>query len=289
MVGDKLTNAAVVLFCKDERKQFMQSNIQLARFKGTTKNEFLNNKKYRANAFDLYDKAMDFLVFCLPVAARIVAGNPSRVETPAIPYAVLREALINALVHRDYSNAGGSISVAVYDDRVNITNIGSLPRGVEIRKLSKEHPSVQRNPLISNVFYICGKIEGWGRGTLDMIEDSKAAGNPLPKYEEIGGSFSVTLPLKEPMPTVVYNQPQQIILNKLTDRQQKILSILKIEPLDRQQLMAKMKTPLTDRTIQLELAKLKDMELIKSEGKAKATIWSLITFESRNDREKITK
>ena len=136
LIGDKLTNAAVILFCKDEHKQFLQSNIQLARFKGTTKSEFINNKKYRANAFDLYDKAMNFLVTSLPVAARIVAGNASRVETPAIPYQVLREALINALVHRDYSNAGGSISVAVYDDRVNITNIGSLPNGVEIKKLT---------------------------------------------------------------------------------------------------------------------------------------------------------
>ena len=45
----------------------------------------------------------------------------------------------------------------------NITNIGSLPKGVDISKLAKEHPSVQRNPRISNVFYICGKIEGWGR------------------------------------------------------------------------------------------------------------------------------
>jgi ATP-dependent DNA helicase RecG len=86
LVGEKLTNAAVILFCKNENKQFLQSNIQLARFKGITKSEFINSKKYRANAFDLYDKAMNFLVTTLPVAARIVAGHTSRVETPAIPY-----------------------------------------------------------------------------------------------------------------------------------------------------------------------------------------------------------
>ena len=273
MVNDKLTNAAVILFCKNESKQFMQSNIQLARFKGTTKSEFLNNKKYRANAFDLYDKAMDFLVFSLPIAARIVAGNPVRVETPAIPYTVLREALINALVHRDYSNAGASISVAVYDDRINISNVGSLPRGVELSKLSKEHPSVQRNPLIADVFYICGKIEGWGRGTLDMIKDSKLAGNPLPKYEEIGNSFSVTLPLKETMPTIVYEQ--KVDLNSLTNRQKEIIEALRKGPLKMPQIMKRMSVALSDRTTQLELAKLRKMGLIKSIGKTKSTMWAL--------------
>ncbi|MCX5922459.1 MAG: putative DNA binding domain-containing protein [Candidatus Dependentiae bacterium] len=273
MVGDKLTNAAVILFCKDEDKQFMQSSIQLARFKGTTKSEFLNNKKYRANIFDLYDKAMDFLVFCLPVAARIEPGKSSRVETPAIPYSVLREALINALAHRDNSNAGGNISVAVYDDRVNITNVGALPRGVELSKLSKEHPSIQRNPLISSVLFACGKIERWGRGTLDMIEDSKNAGNPLPIYEEIGGSFSVTLPLKEPMPTIIYKQSTD--LDKLTDRQKEIIEALQQGPLKMPQIMKRMSIALTDRTTQLELAKLKKMGLIKSIGKTKSTIWAL--------------
>ena len=64
---DKLTNAAVILFCKNEDKQFFQSNIKLARFKGTDKSEFLDHKTFKANAFDLYDKAMDFLTFVLPL------------------------------------------------------------------------------------------------------------------------------------------------------------------------------------------------------------------------------
>jgi ATP-dependent DNA helicase RecG len=276
IVDDKLTNAAVILFCKNEDKQFIQSSIQLARFRGIDKTQFLDTKFFVGNAFDLYDKADEFLSFFLPVAAHIEQGNPIRVETPAIPYAVLREALINALIHRDYSNAGGSISIAVYDDRVNITNIGALPKGVTLSELSKEHASIQRNPLIANVFYLCGKIEKWGRGTLDMIEACKKVGNPIPRYEEIGGTFSVTLPLKEPIPTIVFKQGQKIDLRKLTDRQIEIIDALKTGALSRQQLMSKMKTRLAERTVQLELFKLKDMGLVKSEGKAKAIIWSLV-------------
>lgn len=223
MVNGKLTNAAVILFCKNENKQFMQSTLKLARFKGIDKTEFLDTKAFKDNAFNLYDKAMDFLAFNLPVAARIEAGNPNRVEKPAIPYNVLREAITNAIVHRDYSHAGGSTSIAIYDDRVNITNTGALPKGVLLSQLSKEHPSIPRNPLIAHVFYLCGKIEKWGRGTLDMIQACKKAGNPAPKYEEIGGSFSVTLPLKELIHTTIFRQQKDV--NKLTVRQKKILKL----------------------------------------------------------------
>lgn len=109
-----------------------------------------------------------------------------------------------------------------------------------------------------------------------MIKACKKAGNPIPKYEEIGGTFSVTLPLKEPISTIIFEKPHKISLRKLTDRQIKILDALKTEALSRQQLMLKMKTKLAERTVQLELSKLKDMGLVKSEGKAKAIIWSLV-------------
>lgn len=274
IVNEKLTNAAVILFCKNEQKQFMQSSVKLARFAGTDKTEFLDTKMFNANAFDLYDKAIDFLTFSLPVAARIEPGNPKRVEEPAIPYNVLREAVTNALVHRDYSHTGGSIDVAVYDDRVNISNIGALPKGVLLNQLSKEHPSIQRNPLIAHVFYLCGKIEKWGRGTLDMIQDCKKAGNPAPKYEEVGGSFSVTLPFKTPIRNAV-SKLKQVPMQTLTDRQTEILKILKHGPLKMSQIIDKMSIKLTDRMLQRELAKLKNMDLVTSTGRTKSTIWSL--------------
>lgn len=276
IVDNKLTNAAVILFCKNEAKQFMQSTLKLARFRGVDKTVFLDTKMFRGNAFDLYDKAMEFLNFNLPIAAHIAPGKSKRVEEPAIPYNVLREAITNALVHRDYSHAGGSMEIAVYDDRVNISNIGALPKGVLLSHLSKEHLSIQRNPLIAHIFYLCGKIEKWGRGTIDMIQDCKKVGNPLPQYAEIGGSFSVTLKLKTPLTTILYTQPTKFNLDKLTDRQKLIIKNLQLAPLSRQQLMTKLPIKLTDRTMQLELTKLKNLGLIKPEGKTKAITWSLV-------------
>ena len=276
MVHETLTNAAVILFCKKEDKQFFQSYIMAARFQGNDKTKFLDNKMFKGNAFDLYEKAMDFLHFALPVAAHIEPGNPDRIETPAIPYTVLREALTNTLIHRDYGHVGGAIAIAIYDDRVNITNIGSLPRGVSVGQLSKQHASVQRNPLIAHVFYLCKKIEKWGRGTLDMIEDCKKVGNPLPHYEEVGGTFSVTLPLKEPIRTIITKQPVKLPQIKLTDRQKEIITVLRNGPLKTQEIRNAIHTNLADRMMQLELAKLRRMGLIKSEGRTKTTLWFLI-------------
>ena len=273
--NEKPTNAAVILFCKKEQKQFMQSTIKLARFKGTDKTEFLDTKMYRANAFDLYDKAIDYLTFSLPVEARIEPGKSQRVEEPAIPYSVLREAVTNALVHRDYSYAGGSIDIAIYDDRVNIANLGALPKGVKLSQLTKDHRSVPRNPLIAHVFYLCGKIEKWGRGTIDMIKKCRESGNPDPIYEEIGGSFSVTLPLRKPIRSIsteVSPSHQQ----KLTNRQQEIIRILKNGPLSRKQIMSKMKEVAAVRTVQADLLKLSKLGLIVPEGKTKAVIWLLV-------------
>ena len=157
----------------------------MARFNGIDKSEFITEKTIRGNAFDLYEVALKFITTYLPVAAKIEEGrNPFRVETPAIPYKVLREALINALCHRDYSIRGGSIALAFYDDRVNITSTGFLPQGITIKQLHKEHPSVRRNHLIANVFYLCHMIERWGRGTKDMVELCEQSGNPPPNLKK---------------------------------------------------------------------------------------------------------
>jgi ATP-dependent DNA helicase RecG len=272
LIDGRLTNAAVILFCKKEQKQFIQSNIKLARFKGVTKSEFLDSKVLRSNAFDLYDHAMVFLDFNLPVAAKIEEGNPLRIETPAIPYKVLREALVNALCHRDYSIRGGSISVAIYDDRVEIGSTGLLPEGVKIKQLTQKHLSIQRNPLIANVFYLCRMIEKWGRGTQEMVELCKQSGNPIPKFEEVTNSVLVTLPLKEPMGFAQIISSPSI---KLTERQKLILDILKDGPLNRKMIKEKLKDNPNDRVLLRELSILKNLGLITQEGGSKNIVWTL--------------
>ncbi len=264
--NERLTNAAVILFCKSEQKQFIQSAVQLARFEGFTKSIFIDRKDIRGNIFELLEGAMKFLNFNLPIAGKIVDNSVYRVDTPAIPFNVLREALLNALVHRDYNLMGGSIDVAIYDDRVEIDSPGNLPAGIELRDLIKRHKSIKRNQLIANVVYTCGMIEKWGRGTLEMIETCKKAGNPIPTFEESSGSFAVIFQLKEPMRQFALPVKQETKIDALTDRQKAILEVLKQGLQSREQIIEKLNDTPSDRVVQKDLLKLNTLNLIIKSG-----------------------
>lgn len=118
------------------------------------------------NAFDLLRKAELFLRENLPIAGRITPSLFERLDDPLYPPVVLREALANAFCHRDYSIGGGSVAVAVYDDKLEITSSGALHFGLTAEALFAPHESLPWNPLIARVFYRRGLIESWGRGTL---------------------------------------------------------------------------------------------------------------------------
>src|SRR3989304_187753 len=101
-----------------------------------------------------------------------------RVETPLIPPDAMREILVNALIHRDYSIAGGAVSLAIFEDRVEVWSAGKYPSGITPESLTRAHLSVQRNPIIAEVFYRTSLIEKWGRGTNRVAEMCTAAGMP---------------------------------------------------------------------------------------------------------------
>ncbi|MEK6558078.1 MAG: RNA-binding domain-containing protein, partial [Candidatus Margulisiibacteriota bacterium] len=103
--GDQLSRAAVVLFCKEgpPLPDFSQLKLRLAHFKGNDRDEFIDNKQFNGNAFELMRKAERFLIEILPIAGRILPDRMEREDTPLIPIEALREALANAFVHRDYS------------------------------------------------------------------------------------------------------------------------------------------------------------------------------------------
>lgn len=118
-----ILRGAVVLFGRKSRieTQLPQLLLRVARFKGSDKSEFSDNRQYFGNAFRLMTLADRFLRDHLPIAGRIVPGLFERTDDPLHPPLALREALANAICHRDYSIGGGSVAVAIYDDRLEIT------------------------------------------------------------------------------------------------------------------------------------------------------------------------
>jgi ATP-dependent DNA helicase RecG len=114
-----------------------------------------------------------------------------RVEKGEYPVAAIREMLLNALVHKSYP--GAAIQIRIYDDKINIWNEGTLPSELTIDSLTKQHPSIPRNPIIADVCYKGGFIDTWGRGTLKIINACKEAELPSPEIKEEFGGFTVTI------------------------------------------------------------------------------------------------
>ncbi|MEE9391278.1 MAG: ATP-binding protein [Planctomycetota bacterium] len=189
-------NAAMALFAKplSSGPRLFQCLLQLALFKGTDKMEFLDQKNVEGGAFNMLSEAELFIRRHMPVAAKITPRQFEREETPLLPWDAVREALINALIHRDYADQGRSITVAIYDDRLEIWNPGRLPAGIELEQLKKKHDSVRRNRRIADAFHRTGLIEKWGRGTQTMVALCKDMGRAEPIFEERQQSFGVIFP-----------------------------------------------------------------------------------------------
>ena len=183
-----LLRAAAVLFGKRERLEFEmpQCLLRVAHFRGTDRMEILYNRQFNGNAFRLQASAEQFLNDTRPVAGRYTG-----VGEPLYPVLAVREAVANALCHRDYSIAAGSVGIAVYDDRLEVTSSGSLHFGLTPQDLFARHESRPWNPLIARTFYRRGIIEEWGNGTLKMAELTSSAGLPVPEIADDGWTVTV--------------------------------------------------------------------------------------------------
>lgn len=256
----KLLNAAVVLFGTQFLPDYPQCRLRMARFKGTDKTEFIDNQQIDGHSFELLDEAMVFLRRHLPVAGRIHPGLFEREDEPQFPLVALREALVNAFCHRDYSRPGGSVSLAIYDDRLEIWSDGSLPFDISVEDLKHEHSSHPRNPLIAGVFYKRKLFENWGRGTQLIVDLCVRAGHPEPEFIERAGSVGVRF-----LPSS-YIAPYRVGFN-LTPRQREILQILSDNMVPLRYIIDNLTNPPSERAVRADLVRLKDLELIDNNGK----------------------
>ncbi len=266
-----LLRAALVLFGRRERlmAEFPQCLLRVARFAGTDKTEFRDNRQVRGHAFELLVAAERFLREHVPIAGRVVPDRLQRVDEPLYPPVAVREALANAFCHRDYSIGGGSVGVALYDDRLEITSSGTLHFGLTPELLFGPHESLPWNPLVAGVFYRRGIIETWGRGTLKMAEQAVAAGLPRPEIEDAGGCVTVRF------------RPRGVPLagravRELTSRQRAILAVLHEAEasLALREIHARMKGEASERQVREDLARLKALGLADSTGRGRGARWN---------------
>jgi ATP-dependent DNA helicase RecG len=270
MRGDQLVRAAVVLFGSGNRleAEMPQCLLRVAKFRGIDKTEFLDNRQFHGNVFDLLRKAERFLRENLPVAGRVRPDLFERVDDPVYPPVALREALANAVAHRDYSIGGGSIAVAVYDNRLEITSSGMLHFGLTPDLLFLPHESLPWNPLIARVLYRRGVIESWGRGTLKMAELTTQAGLPRPDIEESGGCVLVRFSPSRYLP------PQRVAKD-VTERQRAILTLMDdaVAGIALRDVLAKLEIPASERQVRDDLAALRMLGLAQPIGHGRSARW----------------
>jgi ATP-dependent DNA helicase RecG len=170
-VNGMLTQAALVLYGTRLFPDYPQCLLKMGRFRGTTViGDIVDNRQEHINAFAMVREGMAFLERTLPLGARFPEGKIFREDRFPVPIDALREILLNAVMHRDYSEYSGYVAIVVFDDRIEIQSHGLLPHGVTLEQLSGPHLSKLRNPLIAEAFHRTGAVEIWGRGTNRVIE-----------------------------------------------------------------------------------------------------------------------
>jgi ATP-dependent DNA helicase RecG len=184
-----LKRAALLLFHPKPEKYVTGSFIKIGFFE--TDDELKFQDEVRGNLIEQAENALDLLLTKYSQAIISYNGG-NREETFLIPSEAIREALYNAIAHKDYSRSN-PIQISVYHNRIVFWNEGQLPENWTIEKLTQKHPSKPHNPDIANTLFKAGYIESWGRGTIKMINACKTNKIAPPRFSYFYPDFQVEL------------------------------------------------------------------------------------------------
>lgn len=273
----KLKNAAAILFAKKVLPHYLQCHIKLGRFRGIDKlNDFIDNKDFFGNAFQILEEANQFLMRHLPIASFFEPDHFERIDKPTLPVLAVREALVNAICHRDYSDRTSSITLAIFDDRMEIWNNGNLPSNFSIEELKQKHQSKPRNKLTSKVFYDRKYFDGWGGGISKIFDLCRKHGVPEPEYQTYSGGVEIIFRFKEPIGFQKQAQALEILKYQLSTRHKTILKVLATDlKMTVSQIANSLDQAPSKRTIGDDLAYLKRLNLVHLEGTGRGAKWSL--------------
>lgn len=213
--GTNIKRAGILLFGKNVKKYFTSAFIRIGKF--DYNNELISSDTIDGNLFEQIEGCIEILKNKY-LLSKTKIDSLYRKEKLEFPEMVLREAITNAVVHREY--VGAHIQIKIFPDKMIIWNEGGLPAPLKIEDLKVVHPSRPRNELIADAFFKAGLIETWGHGTLKMVSICKDEGLCEPIYSEEFGGFSVRL-TKDVLDT-------QILANyNLNERQLNALKYIK--------------------------------------------------------------
>ena len=212
--GNYLTNAAMLLFSKDPERYQLGAFLKVGYFENDA--DLLYQDEIHGSLLEQVDKAIE-LIYLKYMRAKISYEGIQRIERYFVPEAALREALLNAVCHKQYQS-GVPIQISVYEDRLYVANVGSLPEDWTLEKLMDKHTSRPYNPNIAYVFYLAGFIESWGRGVEKICNALKAESLPMPEYTVNPGDIMIKFTGPEDRIIRVTDRLSDRLSEKLSDK-----------------------------------------------------------------------
>ena len=232
------TIGGMLLFGIEREERFSDAWIQCGRFTGTTKSVIFDHIEIHEHLPIAVERIIEFIKKHAMRGADF--SQIRRRDVWSIPLTIVREAVINAIVHADYSQIGAPLRVAIYDDRVEIENPGILLPGMTVEDV-KQGVSKIRNRVIARVFRELDLIEQWGSGFRRILEEAEDKNLPEPTIEEIAMRVRFTVYLAESMATEVSKtsteQVTEQVTEHVTEQVRSLLFCLKTQPLGRRDAM----------------------------------------------------
>ena len=227
MDGQYLKRSAILLFHSDPERFFTNAKLKIGYFE--SESEVLYHDEVQGDLISQIDRAMDLLLTKY-LKAVISYEGIQRVETYPVPEDALREAVLNAIIHRDYG-VPATIQIRVYENRLYIWNPGQLPEDWSLERLLSQHASKPFNPDVANAFFWAGEIESWGRGIQRIFGACHREGIPDPRLQVDPGELWVEFQFSDAylhrLGSTTRKASQEIRQETI---QEKILSLLQENP-----------------------------------------------------------
>ena len=264
----KPSNAAILLFGRKPQMFIDQAEIRCAKFRGDDVTEpYSNMKVIRGAIVAQIDQTEQFIRDNIAKAAWIPKEKFEREESWEYPPDAFREAIINAVCHRDYQSSG-NVQVSIFTNSLEILNPGLLPSTLTIEALKRRHSSKPRNRLIAEMLFKIKYIEKFGSGTTKMIRVCRERGVPEPEFCEQDEDFMVTL--RRSSVNVLLEQPQL-----LNERQKQAIVYLKIHESITSAELARL-AGCAERTARQDLSKLIEWNAVEARKEGKITRYLLL-------------
>lgn len=265
-----IKNAAILAFGKNPAKFFTLCDFRIGRF-GKDEADLMFQDIVSGDIIRMADRVVEVLKSKYLISPIHYEGL-QRIEPLEIPEDALREAIFNAIIHKDYT--GVHIQMRVYNDRIELWNQGRLPAELTPEKLLERHSSYPRNKNLAEVFYRAGFIESWGRGIRKIVDGITKAGLPQPKIEDADGGVSVTIYRNIAVAQDVAQDVAQGVAQDVVDLQQQILAIIRKNPkVSRADIAAKCGKSV--KTIERRLGEM--THLVKYIGSGYSGHWEIVT------------